>query len=188
MIRGQTVSLRLFRDEAEISACQALYNQLGERPLTDHTELRSPQRYLADFRQDGLWGADRGTLLVTTRADEPVGLISFSRTTELELSVGYRLWRAVDRGKGYMSEALPLFSAYLFATIPNVTRLALLTAADNAASRRLAEKSGYMQEGVLRQACFYRGRLVDWVLYALLRDEAPRLEELLWTEIGPASG
>jgi ribosomal-protein-alanine N-acetyltransferase len=63
-----------------------------------------------------------------------------------------------------MSEALPLFSAYLFATIPHVTRLVLLTAADNAASRRLAQKCGYVQEGVLRQANFYRGRLVDWVL------------------------
>ena len=70
-----------------------------------------------------------------------------------------------------MTKSLRLFSSYLFETIPLITRLSLFTAENNISSRKLAEKCGYKQEGILRDAYFYRGNICNWVIYSLLRDE-----------------
>ena len=182
MIRGDKIKLRMYRDEREFRECLELYNDVAARAVHDHSEIFSLNSRLGSFQQNGAWSSERGTLLIITDDEQKVGDISFHRSTELELQIGYRIWRLDDRGKGYMSAALPLFSAYLFATIPQITRLSLLTAIDNAASCRLAEKSGYQREGVLRQAYFYRGRIVDWVVYGLLRAEAPDLSSQLAME------
>ena len=80
------------------------------------------------------------------------------------------------------------FSAYLFATIPCITRLKILTAVDNIGSRKLAEKCGYIQEGIMRNAYFYRRNLCDWVIYAMLREECPSLEVLLESGNTPNGG
>jgi RimJ/RimL family protein N-acetyltransferase len=77
-----------------------------------------------------------------------------------------------------MSDALPIFSAYLFELKP-IQRLCLLTAQGNTASQRVAEKSGYRHEGTLRKAFFLRGAHRDCELYSLLREECPSLASLL---------
>lgn len=173
MISGERINLRLFRDERDVEEYVTLYNDLAERSLADHTEITPVVGRLSEFRETGFWADDRGTMLITTKDDRVVGSIGFIRNTDLELGIGYRLLRREDRGQGYMSEALRLFYAYLFETKLHITRLAILTAADNTGSRRLAVKCGYTQEGILRQAYFYRGRVCDWVVYGLLREECP---------------
>lgn len=182
MISGKTVNLRLYRDEEEVIAEFGLYNNLAERMLTDHTEIYHPNTRLQTFRDTGFWGKDHGVLVVTTKDDTMMGTISFVRNTEFELGIGYRVYRSNDRGKGAMTEALRLFSAYLFETVPYVTRLMIATAHNNTSSRKLAEKCGYIHEGVLRNAYFYRGEMCDWVLYSMLREESPPFEELLERE------
>jgi RimJ/RimL family protein N-acetyltransferase len=92
--------------------------------------------------------------------------------------VGFVVFRREDRRKGYTTEALRIFSAYLFELKP-IPRLQLGTHVDNVAARRVAEKCGYKLEGTLRQAWFARGTYVDYALYSLLRDECPSLAEAL---------
>lgn len=179
MITGKRINLRLFRDEQDVLACYEVYNDLQERATTDHTEIYSLNSRIKEFQETGYWSKDKGTLLITTKEDKIIGTISFVRTTDFELGIGYRIYRREDRQQGYMSEALTLFSAYLFETIPHVTRLMILTASDNTSSRKLAEKCGYTQEGVLRKAYFYRGKMCDWVLYSMLREKSPRFGDLL---------
>ena len=171
MIKGQKIMLRLYRSFDEVNRVLGSFNNLETRALTDHTELYQPQQLRTEFEQNGLWSKDKGTLVITNSDDEIIGTISFRRTTEQELSIGYRVYSNKHRGKGYMTEALTLFSSYLFLTIPFITRLSLLTAEENIPSRKLAEKCGYTQEGILRQAYFYRGNICNWVVYSILRDE-----------------
>ncbi len=121
---------------------------------------------------------NEGEIVDPTNEGEIVGTISFVRTTDFELEIGYRICKHEHRRKGFMSEALSLFSAYLFETFPHVTRLAIKTALNNVGSRKLAEKCGYKQEGVFRNAYFYRGSICDFVIYSLLREESPRLDDL----------
>ena len=170
MLKHERFNLRLIRDIKECQTMIDAYNNLAERAETDHTEIKHVHSILQEFEMNGLWGENRGTMLITNQDDEIIGDISFSKCSEFELEIGYRLFAHKDRGQGIISQALPLFSAYLFDTKP-IHRLRLQTASDNIGSQRVAEKSGFKREGVLRQAYFYRGKMCDMFIYGLLREE-----------------
>lgn len=85
--------------------------------------------------------------------------------------VGY--WtRAEARGRGVTTRALVLVSRWAIA-LPQVERLQLRADLQNVASQRVAEKAGYVREGVLRSAHFNprQNRRLDWVMYSLLPGE-----------------
>ena len=178
MLRQKSISLRLIRDERDCRIMIEAYNEILERAQTDHTEIKSLKTILKDFDKDGFWSDDRGTMLIIGPDDEIIGSIHFNRCSEFELEIGYRIYRQKERGHGYMREALPLFSAYLFET-KAIRRLRLQTASDNVGSRKVAESSGYKREGVLRQAYFYRGKMCDSIIYGLLREECILFTELM---------
>src|SRR5262249_36213270 len=67
-----------------------------------------------------------------------------ARTAEL----GYVVLREA-RGRGVATEALRLLTEWAFAEA-GMLRLELLIAPDNEASKRAAERCGYVREGVLR--------------------------------------
>ncbi len=89
--------------------------------------------------------------------------------------VGYWL-RSEARGRGLTSRAVSLVSRWAFAEL-GCERLQLRADADNLASQRVAEKAGFMREGVLRSVHFNPRdqRRVDFVMFSLLPEE---LEEL----------
>lgn len=171
MLKGKNVQLSLIDSEEELFHINKLSNNLEERSIYDHTEIFSDITRLETYKRDGLWSNTAGILKITIEENNIIGIISFKKTTDLELSLGYRIFKNDDRNHGYMTEALSLFSVYLFTTIPSITRLALLTAEDNSASRRLAKKCHFQNEGILREAYFYRGKICNWALYSLLRSE-----------------
>jgi RimJ/RimL family protein N-acetyltransferase len=76
-----------------------------------------------------------------------------------ESMVGYHLWRASDRGRGYGGEALRLLVRYC-GTVAHLRRLVMITSVDNTASRRIAEKAGFVDIGAAREGS-------DLVAYAL---------------------
>ncbi len=72
-------------------------------------------------------------------------------------------------GKGITSRALSALVSYCFDTM-EMNKLFILTAVDNHPSRKLAEKTGFETEGILRKNFrLSDGRLVDNVYYGLLR-------------------
>jgi ribosomal-protein-serine acetyltransferase len=84
-------------------------------------------------------------------------------------SIGY--WLAEEhQGLGLATAAVRAYLEYVFTTLP-LGRITLSAAVDNARSRALAERTGFRQEGVLRQAEVVNGRAHDLALYALLREE-----------------
>jgi RimJ/RimL family protein N-acetyltransferase len=178
MLKGKKTILRMFRDEEDCHKLLEAYNNIAQRAETDHTEMKHPQTLLKRFHENGLWGDESGSLLITDESDTIVGSIDFTKRSEFELEVGYRIYQKAHRRKGYVGEALPLLSAYLFETKP-ITRLRIQIAADNIGSRKVAEQSGYKEEGILRKAHFYRGKLCDFVIYGMLREESPKLADLL---------
>ncbi|MFF8971025.1 GNAT family N-acetyltransferase [Streptomyces sp. NPDC014995] len=65
--------------------------------------------------------------------------------------VGY--WTAAHaRGRGVASRALGALTEWAFTAFPGLTRLTLLHQVDNTASCRVAEKTGYVFDGVLLAA------------------------------------
>ncbi|MFD5148367.1 GNAT family N-acetyltransferase [Streptomyces sp. NPDC058401] len=78
-----------------------------------------------------------------------------ARTTE----VGY-VTAPWARGEGYASESVRALARWLF-TDQGFERLELRTAADNTASQQVAQKTGCISEGVLRNACIVRTQNPD---------------------------
>ncbi|MCP4400273.1 MAG: GNAT family N-acetyltransferase [bacterium] len=74
-------------------------------------------------------------------------------------------------GRGIMSKVVPAFTGYVFKNFPEIVRLQAEVFEGNPASGRVLEKAGFMQEARLRQSVFKDGKLMDDLIYAMLRGE-----------------
>ena len=84
--------------------------------------------------------------------------------------VGYWLLREA-RGRGAATRAVRLVVAYAFARL-ELERLELFTLPDNVASERVAERAGFVREGVLRSYRRGPNGRVDVTVFSLLAQEA----------------
>lgn len=84
-------------------------------------------------------------------------------------AVGY--WLApTARGRGVATRATRLLARWAFAGL-GVARLELTCAPDNERSQRVAERCGFVREGVLRSHMTFKGSRRDSVMFSLLPDE-----------------
>ena len=99
-----------------------------------------------------------------------VGQVFVEFGDDATADVGY--WLLPEgRRSGYAARAVRLVASWVFATSP-VARLQLWTEAENAPSQRVAERSGFVREGVLRSFRTRRdGRRFDAVFYSRLPDD-----------------
>lgn len=87
----------------------------------------------------------------------------YHKSAEIGYWLGEPFW-----GRGIATEALRAVTDYAFATF-DIIRLEAGVFAWNPASARVLEKVGYTLEGRLRQAVVKHGRVVDRLIYGLLR-------------------
>ena len=137
-------------------------------PATD------PKRLRELYDRDGYWTEDAGAVAIEAVEDKRLlGTMQFYRSGPgiHGYEIGYILHDEDDRGKGYASEAVRLFSEYLFAERPACHRLQLIIETWNAASARLAEACGYASEGTLRKAGYSSpDEPSDCFVYSMVRD------------------
>jgi RimJ/RimL family protein N-acetyltransferase len=113
------------------------------------------------------------TFAILDDGSAPVGSIGM-RVVEREhaiVEVGY--WTAAPaRGRGLTTRALRLISAWLLETV-GARRVQLRADVFNLPSQRVAEKAGFVREGVLRGSGYNprQGRPVDYAVYSLLPGE-----------------
>lgn len=101
--------------------------------------------------------------------DNLVGSLSLTIVKPQVAEVGY--WTAADvRGRGYMPRALRLLARWAFAELA-LPRLQLGTFPGNRPSERVAEKVGFVSEGVLRSYMDQRGERRDVRMWSLLPEE-----------------
>jgi RimJ/RimL family protein N-acetyltransferase len=99
-----------------------------------------------------------------------IGLHLYSADAELA-EAGYWLRREA-RGQGAATTAVRLVSGWAFTKL-GIRRLNLLTAPENAASQRVAERAGFTREGLLRAWLPTSGGRRDSVMYSLLPGDPP---------------
>jgi RimJ/RimL family protein N-acetyltransferase len=88
-----------------------------------------------------------------------------------ELELGY-IVAPEARGRGAGAAILRALTDWAF-TDPGVKRIRLIIDVENHASLRVAERSGYVREGVLRSLHFKGGRRIDAVLLSRLPSDPP---------------
>jgi [ribosomal protein S5]-alanine N-acetyltransferase len=85
--------------------------------------------------------------------------------------IGY--WLAPEaRGRGAATRGLRLLAAWSLHELP-IARLQLSTDVENEASQRVAARTGFVREGVLRAWYDRRGERRDAVMFSLLPGEGP---------------
>ena len=130
--------------------------------------LARPDEYFDRYRQ--LAHAGQGAAFaISDLGREPIGLATAERRKAGRVELGY--WLLPEgRGQGRATRALRLVSRWALSQ-PGVARLELATSPDNPASQRVAERSGFRREGVLRSYHVVNGRREDAVFFSLLPGE-----------------
>lgn len=152
------------------SIARGLNDRAIWRNLRDHVPhpyaLADAQAFLAR-----VMSSDPQQIWVIDIAEAAVGAIGVHPRDDVyrgTLEIGYWVSRAFH-GRGIASEVVPAIVEHVFATWPNVVRIQGDVFAWNAASARVLEKSGFVREGVLRDAVTKDGELTDLWTYAILR-------------------
>lgn len=102
-----------------------------------------------------------------------VGGIALVRGTDVyfrSAELGY--WLAEEYwGRGIMTRAVERMCREAFARW-DIVRIYAEPFAYNTGSRRVLEKAGFVLEGIMRRGACKNGRILDYCMYALLRDGA----------------
>lgn len=112
-----------------------------------------------------------GAQLALVDADGICGVAGFHRLDHENRTTSVGYWLAADReGRGLMTRAVTALVEYAFDEL-GMHRIELRAAPGNARSRALAERLGFREEGLLREAERFGEEYRDLLLYALLADE-----------------
>ncbi len=84
-------------------------------------------------------------------------------------AIGYSSHRKY-RNKGYMTEAAKRILDYGFKKL-KLNRIEIRCAKDNQASKKVINKLGAKQEGILRDECIVNGKFHDHLVHSILRKE-----------------
>jgi RimJ/RimL family protein N-acetyltransferase len=111
-----------------------------------------------------------GEFMIEKKDGTRIGHIGYGKDILHEwIEIGYDIVPS-ERKKGYASEAIQILVDYLFLS-NNIARITVYTDARNTAAIRAAEHVGFKKEGIVRKGGFTRGKLGDWCLLGLLREE-----------------
>lgn len=179
MIQGKHINLRLMARE-DIDTYVRLTNDTSEPgayyPLVVWTKTETEKL----FNEHGFFSDNGGRLLITTKDDEVVGFVSYFKGSPYMngYELGYKIFDTKHHGKGYTTEAVKLFSAFMFEHRP-ISRLQICMIEGHLGSARVAEKAGYTFEGIMRDVAHHRGEIISNRLYSLTRAEVKTLKETI---------
>ena len=148
---------------------------LGDDPdVVRFTYVRAPwndekarswlQRYVDGWRD----GKQAGFAIESSGDGEFLGFLAIVKydADGREAEIGYMVASAA-RGRGVAQKALSLATDWCLGTL-GLQRVELRIDVVNAPSLRVAERLGYVREGVLRSVHFKEGRRVDLAAYSRL--------------------
>ena len=171
MLSGTKVALRPVR-AADVECLYEFHTDIQNRGDYFPRGVLSQPAFQKRFQETGFWGADDGMLVLVDPDNSILGHIEFFKTVNYldEFELSYQLYDGRLQSKGVMTEAVNLLVRYLFDT-KRMNRIRLIIHPDNAASLRLAEKCGFVKEGIARGAWYNRGLHHDVAIYSILHDD-----------------
>jgi RimJ/RimL family protein N-acetyltransferase len=110
-------------------------------------------------------------VMIVDGEDTVVGALSVAWYGTQRASIGYDLLPGA-RGRGIATASLRLLSRWLLERHPELVRIELWSIVGNDASDRVAERAGFLREGVLRSRLPFGGTLRDVTVFSRLRTDA----------------
>jgi ribosomal-protein-serine acetyltransferase len=113
---------------------------------------------------------DNGLQMAVIEEAQIVGMVGFRNISWDYRSTSLGYWLAESaQGRGTMTRAVHALVEHAFADW-QLHRIEIRAAVDNARSRAIPERLGFIQEGVLRDVERVAGRYLDQVVYAMLNN------------------
>ena len=171
---------RLVLRAMRMSDARDLYDYARD-PMVSQTVLWDAHQSIYQsrrFLRAAIWQYRRGlpaSYAITLKdSGRMIGTIGFMwvNTDHKSAEVGYSLSR-MYWNQGYMTEALRAVIAFGFDTL-KLNRIEAQHQTDNPASGRVMAHVGMQYEGLMRQRLNNKGRLVDVMVYGMLKTD-PRL-------------
>lgn len=171
MIYGKNIQLRLIQQK-DLSL---LYEKINDPLLRgEHLPpiLVSETQLQEMFVKTGFCALDEARLLIVDLQDNLLGTMHFFKATAYSdaMELSFLIFSPSHRNKGYAAEAVTITCDYLFSQ-RRLNRIQLSIAFSNDASKRVAQKCGFVLEGTARGALFLMGKDIDMNIYSLLRAE-----------------
>lgn len=170
LIKGELITIRnvLEADLDELYRLSFDHTDSGEFMPVGFT---SETAFKSEFQQTGFWDEYTGKLVIVDVDGRLIGMIGLMKSSHYidGRELYYRLFSG-HRGKGYASEAIKLFIKFYFEA-SSFNRLQAVTINGNEISEHILKKFGFMFEGTLRKARYFKGNLVDLNLFSLLRSD-----------------
>ncbi|MFT5209852.1 MAG: RimJ/RimL family protein N-acetyltransferase [Flavobacterium sp.] len=134
------------------------------------TEPHSETTRLVEiYEETAMWLAESGAVaIVENESQRMVGTLHYYQSAPCihGFEIGYVVYNPDNRSKGYAAQVLRLFSDLLFSSKPNLYRQQLIIEVWNTASWKVAERGGFLREGVLRSFGFGDGDPADCFVYS----------------------
>lgn len=117
-------------------------------------------------------------LAITAPADDAfLGTVMLHSVSEPNRRCEIGFWLVPSaRGAGIATAAVSRFLDWIFDALP-IDRIEMTTTPDNRATRRLAARLGFTEEGRFRERNIERGQRVDLVAFGLLRTDRPAVRD-----------
>ena len=111
-------------------------------------------------------------IICEKETDRAVGITAFHRVDLVSRAAVFSIHIAdpADWGKGFGGEATRMMLKYGFDQL-NLNRIQLVVSTENERGHRAYLKSGFVQEGIMRQAMYHHDRYSDFYLMSILREE-----------------
>lgn len=172
-LADDVVRLRAWRESDVPDNLMAFADAVVQRFSWPHSRAFTEddaRTFFDEREQRRLDGREISFALVYPQDEELVlggGSIHELDLEQARAGIGYWL-AAPARGRGVATNAVRLMSDWAFAEL-GLARLEITCAPDNVASQRVAERAGFVREGVLRSHIAFKGGRRDTVVYGLVR-------------------
>jgi RimJ/RimL family protein N-acetyltransferase len=138
----------------------------------DEIEVRANIERAARAWKDGSWAVFR---IADAESDEVLGGVNLRFGDHETVEISYFL-RASARGRGLATNAVRLVARWAFDEL-GVERVELRVHPENVASRRVAERAGFVREGVERASrSWIDGTRFDSIVFSLLPTDSFNLD------------
>ncbi len=171
MIKHQRITLRHVT-EPDLSILARVSGDPVARGEFNKSRITSPHAIAKRFQDNGFSSDEHELLLICNELGAVIGdVVHFqARRYSTAREIGWTIHDPENRNRGYATEAVTALIDYLFKSFP-INRIECSTATQNHASVRLAEKCGFVREGVLRGVVFVAGGYLDDVVLSILRSD-----------------